>query len=925
MGFAPSRKAKMFNARNLNDLYARADRKVYLTLQGKSPLLADNWTLSHPAGVWYVFTSGSPKRLVPVDSLGDGTIYGIGNVYRLNHDQAAVPFELAKLDSVAIDYAGKQVFCDLWTYGTDPTPDADVMSVHYSFETHQRVINDVAYDVHLGLQPPDPWFTGGDPQSSWVRSTFAATNLPPYFPPGRSHRHERSVAEIACEGLNLFVIKKEWVRYDCWRIHNLSDFSLTLVLEFPNGLSSRQTIPPYECRTARRAANGLWMSVWAPSYPDLPTCYFWPYVTGDIPLFAGGPPQNWTETTNSGEALALERSQSANNLANPWIILEWMKSLGATMDPRVPFDIWPTYSEFYKDPKNDDNAIGDCVLTWGRARLARSGSNEWLIINIPSVNELIPTLRAVGVDCELSGTTLTLTNRSRWDRIYPLDCNLFTREYSTSNYPAVYCFWDIGANAGVTTWDVSFPGFYTKQPHNTPSLAWQYGGWNTATPPTIFNTIGALRRKVLVEAGWMLSETEFAEIPEAFAASLVTLTPLGLTMRVPTTTYVYNVALQVDGTYEYENGANGSAVGTQEGIYPRFMRAGLSRSLAFDDNYWAADETWLLQPPAYIPGPVAPYNSHLFPAVNATGFGFIPSIWTSYIPAGGPWGYSRTVYDFEIRRCFEITTDEDVFSNGADFWINKWGGPGGVDASVRIPGKPDVMPQYRYVSSDTTEGFERVATDDIWFDSTLPLRAGTTQQGQTANRMFDGVTLIHPLAGYDASVQPYSILPPYQLHQKVPKTAWLWDLLEWHVRAWRRIYRHVKGERDIPIAENRSMFNAFDAAGSGEEFGDYVIYLTFQGYSDLLANGVSCRSDGVNSASPYFVTIDNLAAFISRRGFSYLLDTIQYPASYPLGVLIPKRRYGPGETTENLGMYSIQYDWYRYANHRFIDLRFQGE
>lgn len=926
MGFAPSRKAKMFNARNLNNLYARADRKVYLALQGKSPLLADNWNFTYPAGVWYVFTSGSPKRLVPFESGSGPTIYGIGSVFRLNHDQAAVPFELAKLDSVAIDYAGQQVFCDLWTYATDPTPDADVMAVHYSFETHRRVINDVAYDVHLGLQPPDPWFTGGDPQSSWVRSVFAATNLPPYFPPGRSHRHKLSVAEIACEGINQFVIKKEWTRYDCWRIHNLSDFSLTLVLEFPNGSSARQTIPPYECRTARRAENGLWMSVWAPSYPDLPTCYFWPYVTGDVPLFAGGPPQNWTETTNSGEALALERSQSANNLANPWIILDWMKALSATLDPRVPYDIWPKYSEFYADPKNDDNAIGDCAYTWGRALLARSGSDESLIITIPSVNALIPTLAGYGIECSISGTTLTIINRSRYDRIYPLDCNLFTQEFATTGF-AVFCFWGIGFGTP-TSFDVSFPLAYTKQPHSERAGSWIARTWTTATPPTIFNTIGALRRKVLVEAGWMLSETEFAEIPEAFAASVVTLTPLGLTMRVPTTTYVYDVATQVDGTYEYEGGSIGSGGDfSQTGIYPRFMRAGISRSLAFDDNYWAADQTWLLQPPSSLPGGLRPYNSHLFPAVNPAGTSAsLPAIWAAYIPAGGPWGYSRTVYDFEIRRCFEITSEEDRFSNGADFWINKWGGPGGVDASVRIPGSPNVMPQYKYLNPDDHgEGFKVAAIDDIWFDSTLPLRAGTTQQGQTANNMFDGVTLIHPLASYNASVQPYSILPPYQIHQKVPKTAWLWDLLEYHVRAWRRSYRHVRGERDIPIAENRALSNVFDPVGSGEEGGVYVFYLSFQGYSELLANGVPCSSTGSGVSTVYYVTVDNLAAFISRKGFAYLLDTIQYPPSYPAGVVIPKRRYGPGETTENLGMYSIQYDWYRYANHRFIDLRFQGE
>lgn len=920
MGFAPSRKAKMFNARNLTQLYARADRKVYLALQGKSPLLADNWTLTHPAGVWYVFTAGDPKRLHD-----DGTgIPGIGTVYRLNHNQAAVAGELAQLDSVYVDRAGKQVFVDRWTNGYEPLPpSADVLAVHYSFEVHSRVIEGEVYDVHLGLAPPEPFFTGEIPHYSYVRSVFAATNFPPYYPPGRSHRHKLAVAEIACEGINQFVIKKEWVRYDCWRIHNLSDFSLTLVLEFPNGASARQTIPPYECRTARRAANGLWMSVWAPSYPDLPTCYFWPYVTGDIPLFAGGPPQNWTETTNSGEALALERSQSANNLANPWIILEWMRMLKAATDPRVPYNAWDNYREFYADPKNDSSLIGDCVFTWGRARLKDANGNE-LVIGIPSAAALIPTLAGYGIVCTMSGNTLNITNRSQWTRIYALDCNLFTN--SNSDLAVGIRYWDISATS--SSFDVTYPPVYCRQTRPDDIRQWSSSSWTTATPPNIFNTIGALRRKVLVEAGWMASETEFTEIPEAFAASVVTLTPLGLMMRVPTTTPVYDVAVQVDGTFEYEGGLQGVRPYYWAGLYPRLIRYGVSPDVTPEDNYWAADIQWLLASPGVADGPLFSKFRDVFPSVNTYSgfFGFYPAIWTAYIPAGGPWGYSRTAYDWEIRRCFEITAEEDTFSNGADFWVNKWGGPGGVDASVRIPGKPDVMEQFQRVSDvDVTAGYKSAGKDDIWFDSTLPKRAGTTFQNEGNDWGFDGVTHIHPEPQDGASVQPFDMILPYQLHQKIPKTAWLWDLLEYHVRAWRRSYRHVKGEHDIPVAPGRALISCLDAAGSGKEGGVYVIYLTFQGYSDLIANGVPCRDDGTASTSPYYVTIDNLAAFISRRGFSYLLDTIQYPSAYPAGVVIPKRRYGPAEEVEPLNLYSQVYAWERSAQHRFVNLRFQGE
>ena len=901
----------MFKAGNLNNLYARADRKCYLALQGKTPLLADSWSLTMPYGVWYVFTQGPVKRLYD-----DGTgIPGIGTVYRLNHDQATVPFELAKLDSVALDVDGGRVFCDLWTYATDPTPDADVLAVHHSFEVHQRVINGVAYDVQLGLAPPEPWITGLDPQSSWVRTQFAATNFPPYYVPARFHRYERAVAEIACEGLNLFVIKKEWTRYDCWRIHNLSEFSLTLVLEWPNGNASRQTIPPYECRTARRAENGLWMSVWPYGQGKLPTCYFWPYVKGDVPLFAGGPPQNYSSSVNSGAALALERSQSANNIANPWVILEWMQQLKATLNPSVPYDAQKNYRDFLSDPSNDDNLIGDCVMTWGRARL-QDGAGNVEIIEIPNVSALTETLAGYGIDCTLSGTTLTITNRSQWTRIYPLDCNLFVTSVANR-------FWDISAAS--PSFGIAYPSSYCKQA-SADLLRWKEYDWSMATPPTIFDTIGTLRRKVLVEGGWMTSETEFEAIPEVFAASAVTLTPIGLMMRLPTTTPVYNVADQVDGTYCWEGGNFGAVSERGDQIHPRKIPYGASGDPVYElDNYWAADQFWLLAPPSNTGIVVFDAYRELFPCVNANSFATIyPSIWTAFVPPGGQWVYARTVYDWEVRRCFEITDDEDRFSFGADFWIGKWGQHGGDDSHVRVPGKPDVTPQFGAFNG---EFYPETAPDDIWFDEYRPKRSGTSNiEVSNGTIGFDGqTTLLHePQDG--TSVHPYPFLNGSSPVQRIPKSAWLWDLLEWHVRSWRRSYRRVKGEYDCPVAEGRALFHIVDAAGSGEEFGQYVSYITEQGYNDLMANGVICGSNGINAATPYYVTKDNLADFVVRRGFDgYLLDSIQYPPSYPLGVMIDKRRLGIGETTEPLNLYSAALAWERSAIHRFVDLRFQGE
>jgi len=365
-------------------------------------------------------------------------------------------------------------------------------------------------------------------------------------------------------------------------------------------------------------------------------------------------------------------------------------------------------------------------------------------------------------------------------------------------------------------------------------------------------------------------------------------------MRLPTLTPVYDVADQVDGTYCYEGGLTGVSPFYWAGIHPRKIAYGVSTDPVYQlDNYWAADEFWLLAPAGDSDG--VTYNGwrRLFPCVDAYSVNLsFPAIWTAYVPPGGQWVYARTVYDWEVRRCFEITSDEDRFSFGADFWIGKWGQHGGDDSHVRVPGKPDVTPQFGAFNG---EFYPETAPDDIWFDEYRPKRSGASDFDVDGNDGFDGqTTLLHePQDG--ASVHPYPFLNGSAPVQRIPKSAWLWDLLEYHVRAWRRSYRHCKGEHDIPVATGRKLSDCYDAAGYGEEGGSYVFFLTLQGYNDLLANGVVCGADGTTAATPYYVTTED------------------------------KRRLGIGETTEPLNLYSVALAWERSAIHRFVDLRFQGE
>ena len=917
MAFAKNRKQQgLFTAWNLNDVYGRLDRKIFLALGGKSPLFAESWTFTFPAGIWYVFTSGSVKRLY--DS--GGGIPGIGSDYRLNHDQDLVESELSKLDSVALDIPGRQVYCDNWYIPGVDNPDADVESIHYSLALHTREINGVSYDVHLGLQPPDPWRTGEPARDSWVRASLDAATISPAYPPARIHNYKRAVAEIACEGLSEFTIKESWRRFDCWRVHNCGNANLIVKLPYRirtgDGFTAGTIlaiIPPFQCRAFRRTRQGGWNRYWQGLASEQEMVHFFRYETGDVPLFSGGPSSLFGSGDYKG--LAHEQSQYANNLANPWIALEWMQRLCATLDPRVPYNIRGNYGEFYADPSDLTALIGDCVHTWGRARLVDGAGNS-KIITIPSTDKLVESLAVEGISVFVSGTDATVTSAGPWLKIYPLDCSVFV----TASDP----FWSVSSSPA--TYSVAYPRYYctAPQPSTTSGQQWAQKDWTASSAPTIFDTIDTLRKKVAFEFGWTAAVDEYEEIPSNIPVSEVTLTPFGLAMRVSTTAPIFDVALGFEGTTEYEDENTISILYDDQGLHPREIAKGTSLDPVFSlDNYIAGDLHVLLAPPNALLN--ATWRD-LFPTVyaGAPGSGY-PAAWTAYVPAGGPWGYSRMVYDYAIRAAFEITSDDDTFSYGADFWINKWGGPGGVDASVRIPGKPNETPQWQDANAEEDPNWEGytirpAGADDIWFDSNLPLKAGTTPLGTSLGTGFDGYTrILH--ATEDWAVQPYHEVTPF--FHKIAKTAFLWDLLEYCTRAWRRIHRRVKGERDVPIAEGRMLFDAFSTTPFGEEPEGYVAYLNFQGYSDLLGLGLPVIDNG---SGTYYILISDLASWISRNGgWSYNLDSVQYPPSNPGGIVVQKRAYGPQEQTEDISLYSVAYGWERSARHRFVNLVVGGD
>ena len=96
MPFATDKRQRMFNARNLNDLYARFDNKCARALDGKTPFVV-GLSSKMPFGVQYDYC------IDPATSF-----YISGST----PTQTQIAIELSKLESKHLDVDGGQVYVD---------------------------------------------------------------------------------------------------------------------------------------------------------------------------------------------------------------------------------------------------------------------------------------------------------------------------------------------------------------------------------------------------------------------------------------------------------------------------------------------------------------------------------------------------------------------------------------------------------------------------------------------------------------------------------------------------------------------------------------------------------------------------------------------------------------------------------------------
>lgn len=930
MPFAVDKREKMFTASNLNNLYSRFDQKCHRVLNGKSPLFADSssgvWEGPYPYGVWYVYRNDPDtcKRLRADNAVGPDYIPGIGTDWRDNHNQIQTQVELSKLETKHLDVEGGQAYVDHWVAGGDPFT-CDVADIHYSFELLRRQVAGIQYDVHLGWDPPAN--TG---LTSYVRGSLGA-GIDPTLPPGRIHKHRLAVAEIALEGIYEFRILRTYQRYDCWRVHNCGSKTAVVLLQLPDGSADRQFVSAGSCRAFRRKPDGTW----AVTFPGGTFCrYFFPYFTGDIPFLAEGPP-SWSDTATQSEFLSLERSAQANNVANPFILFEWRRVMGAVHDPFLPYDPRQVYSGVYADPTEANTTIGDAVFTWGRARVTYSNAAgdvfDDQIRIFPGTISLPDRLSALGISVVVNDTSLELTSNRGVIRIYPIDANIFT---STTNP-----YWEIGSTA--VTISTIYPAQYSMG--MDPMLGPGTYTWDAGNEPTIFDTMINLRRKIGVEVGFLNNWDDVPDIVEE-KVSVVSMTPMGLMCRAATSTGIGGSTLD-----NYETTAS------NETLYVADRPAGFGVGAWQNTRYTSGTHIFYLQVAGTSPGL---QWANIMPTRNPVPGSSVEAVNTAFIPAGGPWGFSSSVYDFEQVRAYDIDMASgggvDSRPWGADFWQNKWGGPNGTDASVRIPGSPNKTQQYAYIpTADNSSFVDLVAAgrDDIFkdrrsamFASTVPFRSSTYSPPYRDNMTHICWTGGVEQVGFDL---PYNeVGNPYlpgggPFFHKIPKSPWLWNLLEWSVRAWTRAVPLCLGQGSCPL---------YDATGTSRVLGvltvgmvllgttgyedgidENVYYLSEQAHDLLIANGVVCYKGQDPLGTDYWYTPSvNLAAYCDSQGFfAWNFDTEngQPTENPPVAATAIRglRNFTDGERRQVTSYFDTVAGYQRFETLRYVDLRLPNE
>jgi hypothetical protein len=306
------------------------------------------------------------------------------------------------------------------------------------------------------------------------------------------------------------------------------------------------------------------------------------------------------------------------------------------------------------------------------------------------------------------------------------------------------------------------------------------------------------------------------------------------------------------------------------------------------------------------------------------------SINAAFIPPGGPWGFSSGNYDNELMRATYGDPEHPSISGfEADFWVNKWGGPNGVDASVRILGSPNKTPKF----ITGPDGLLQKSVDDVFkdklvsrFASTVPLQTLTTvatyRDALTSIKFDNGG---HISSTFDIPYRPLLTLNggpgcgPF--FHKIPKSAWLWNLLQWRLDSWT--------ESPCLCIQNLSApgLPGFFGTGYEPDFDLDAWYLDQAGYDLLSGYGVQCfRGEDSFSTEYFFVPPQNIQTWCRKFGFTsgnWQTENGQ-PTEFPAVAATrvkDYRSYSQRETQKVLSYFDATTNSQKYLTLSFVDLK----
>jgi hypothetical protein len=305
------------------------------------------------------------------------------------------------------------------------------------------------------------------------------------------------------------------------------------------------------------------------------------------------------------------------------------------------------------------------------------------------------------------------------------------------------------------------------------------------------------------------------------------------------------------------------------------------------------------------------------------------SINAAFIPPGGPWGFASGNYDNELMRATYGDPDHASTSGfEADFWVNKWGGPNGADASVRILGSPNKTPKF----AEGPDGLLQESVDDVFrdklgsrFASTVPLQTLTTvatYRDALTSIKFDNGGYIS--STFDVPYRPLLTLNggpgsgPF-IH-KIPKSAWLWNLLQWRLDSWT--------ESACLCTQNLAPgLPIFFGTGYEPDFDLDAWYLDQAGFDLLSGNGVQCfRGEDSFSTEYFFVPPQNLQTWCRKFGFTsgnWQTENGQ-PTEFPAVVATrvkDYRSYSERETQKVISYFDATANAQEYMTLSFVDLK----